>query len=200
MTISEAIIRPAQPQDEPALYRICLETANAGTDATALYSDPDYPGQRFVIPYVRFAPQFAFVLESKGNVMGYVVAAPDTDLFEATLQQQWWPALQDKYRHRVAQAPFDSKVLESIHHPERAAQALTSNWPAHLHINLLPAAQKGGWGRRLIETELAALRQAGVTGVYLGVSLQNEQVCEFYQRLGFKHVLRSNAIYMAQPL
>lgn len=200
MTISDAIIRLAQPRDEPALYRICLETAHAGTDATALYSDPHYPGQRFVVPYARFASPFAFVLESKGEVLGYVVAAPDTVAFEAELEQHWWPALQDKYRDRIAQARLDSKVLDSIRQPEPAAQALTSSWPAHLHINLLPVAQKGGWGRKLIETELAALRHAGVSGVYLGVSLQNESVCEFYQRLGFAHVLRSNAIYMAQLL
>jgi len=36
--------------------------------------------------------------------------------------------------------------------------------------------------------------------VHLGVSLQNEQVCAFYQRLGFQPLLRSNAIYMGQLL
>lgn len=52
----------------------------------------------------------------------------------------------------------------------------------------------------MIAQELAALRQAGVKGVHLGVSLQNEQVCAFYQRMGFSHILRSNAIYMGQLL
>ncbi|WP_230492698.1 GNAT family N-acetyltransferase [Martelella alba] len=200
MMLTEAVIRPARPEDEPALYGICLQTANAGADATALYSDPDYPGQRFVIPYVRFAPRFAFVLESGGQVMGYVVAAPDSEVFERALARQWWPALREQYRDRVAEAPLDDKVLAAIRHPTAPSPALTRRWPAHLHINLLPPAQKGGWGRKLIETELDALRQAGIAGVHLGVSLQNEQVCGFYQRLGFEHVLRGNAIYMAQRL
>ncbi len=52
----------------------------------------------------------------------------------------------------------------------------------------------------MIEHELAALRTAGVSGVHLGVSLQNEQVCAFYQRMGFTPILRSNAIYMGQLL
>ncbi|MFV9687461.1 GNAT family N-acetyltransferase [Pantoea sp. KXB45] len=197
---NQCVIRPATPADFPALYRICLETADAGGDARALYSDPDYPGQRFAVPYARFAPDFAFVLEREGEVQGYVVAVPDTRAFEARLAAEWWPALQAKYRDRHASAPLDGKILDAIRHPDQAADNLVTQWPAHLHINLLPAAQKGGWGRRMIEHELAALRAAGVTGVHLGVSLQNEQVCAFYQRMGFTPILRSNAIYMGQLL
>lgn len=197
---NQGVIRPATPADFPALYRICLETADAGGDARALYSDPDYPGQRFAVPYARFAPDFAFVLEREDEVQGYVVAVPDTRAFEARLAAEWWPALQAKYRDRHASAPLDGKILDAIRHPDQAADNLVTQWPAHLHINLLPAAQKGGWGRRMIEHELAALRAAGVTGVHLGVSLQNEQVCAFYQRMGFTPILRSNAIYMGQLL
>lgn len=197
---NQGVIRPATPADYPALYRICLETADAGGDARALYSDPDYPGQRFAVPYARFAPDFAFVLEIEGEVLGYVVAAPDTRAFEAQLAAQWWPQLQQKYQQRSADAPLDDKILDAIRHPDAAAEALVSRWPAYLHINLLPAAQKGGWGRKMIEHQLAALRAAGVSGVHLGVSLQNEQVCAFYQRMGFSPILRSNAIYMGQLL
>jgi ribosomal protein S18 acetylase RimI-like enzyme len=200
MMANQPVIRPATPADFPALYRICLQTANAGTDASALYADPEYPGQRFAVPYARFAPDFAFVLESESEVMGYVVAAPDTRAFEAQLAAEWWPVLQQKYQHRQPVAAFDSKILDSINHPDAAAEQLVEHWPAHLHINLLPPVQKGGWGRKLIEHELAALRAAGVNGVHLGVSLQNEQVCAFYQRLGFSHIVRSNAIYMGQLL
>lgn len=200
MMNKDPVIRAATPDDYPALYQICLQTANAGVDASTLYSDPEYPGQRFVIPYARFAPDYAFVLEVGGKVMGYVVAAPDTRAFEATLNTLWWPVLQEKYRHREPEAALDSNVLNSIRQPDAAAEALVTLYPAHLHINLLPDQQKGGWGRKLIEHQLNALRAAGVGGVHLGVSLQNEQVCAFYQRLGFQHLLRSNAIYMGQLL
>lgn len=197
---NDPVIRAATPADVPALYRICLQTAHAGQDASALYSDPEYPGQRFAVPYARFAPDFAFVLDVGGEVKGYVVAAPDTRAFEAQLTASWWPALQQQYRHREPEAPLDGNLLHSIRHPDAAAAELVGQWPAHLHINLLPEQQKGGWGRKMIEHQLAALRAAGVSGVHLGVSLQNEQVCAFYQRLGFRHLLRSHAIYMGQLL
>ncbi|MTD25865.1 GNAT family N-acetyltransferase [Erwinia sorbitola] len=197
---NHSAIRPATHADLPALYHICLQTADAGVDASALYSDPEYPGQRFAVPYALFAPDFAFVLEVDGEVMGYVVAAPDTRAFEAQLNEEWWPVLQEKYRHRQPEAPLDENLLNSIRHPDAAAAGLVSQWPAHLHINLLPSQQKDGWGRKMIEHQLAALRAAGVRGVHLGVSLKNEQVCAFYQRMGFRHLLRSNAIYMGQLL
>ncbi|BCQ34982.1 hypothetical protein ERHA55_25980 [Erwinia rhapontici] len=200
MMNNDPVIRAATPDDYPALYQICLQTANAGVDASALYSDPEYPGQRFAVPYARFAPDFAFVLDVDGEVMGYVVATPDTRAFEAMLNKVWWPELQEKYRHREPEAALDANVLNSIRHPDAAAGELVTLYPAHLHINLLPAQQKGGWGRKLIEHQLNALRAAGVGGVHLGVSLQNEQVCAFYQRLGFQPLLRSNAIYMGQLL
>lgn len=197
---AEGVIRYATEADFPAILRICLATANAGKDATSLYSDPALPGLRFAIPYARFAPDFALVLEQRGEVVGYAVAVPDTRAFEAVLNQQWWPALQAQYRDYPANAPLDSQVLNTIRQPDAAAEELVSQWPAHLHINLLPPAQQGGWGRRLIERLLMLLRQAGVPGVHLGVSLQNEQVCGFYQRLGFTPIMRSNAIYMGQLL
>ncbi|KJV28792.1 GNAT family N-acetyltransferase [Pantoea sp. SM3] len=197
---AKGVIRRTRESDFPALSRICLETANAGTDATALYSDPALPGLRFVIPYARFAPEFSYALEMNGEVMGYAVAVADTRAFEAELNAQWWPQLQQQYRDYTPRAPLDSKVLDAILQPDAAAEQLVAQWPAHLHINLLPPAQQGGWGRKLIEQLLQDLRAAGVPGVYLGVSLQNEKVCGFYQRLGFTPIMRSNAIYMGQLL
>lgn len=200
MTSPEARIRPATASDTDALYDICLKTADAGKDATALYSDPQYPGLRFSVPYARFAPDFAFVLEMGRKVVGYVVAAPDTVAFEKQLASEWWPQQAQRLRSRQPEKPLDSKVLDSVHHPEPASEALTGPFPAHLHINLLPEAQRGGWGRKLVEHQLAALKAAGVKGIYVGISLQNEPVTAFYQRLGFHPLFRSNAIYMGQEL
>ncbi|KAA8997399.1 GNAT family N-acetyltransferase [Affinibrenneria salicis] len=200
MTVSDGCIRLAGAADIPALYDICLRTANAGDDASALYSDPHYPGQRFSVPYAVLEPRFAFVMERDGRVLGYVVATPDTVTFESRLEAQWWPALREAYAGRRAVTSFDQPLLDAIYQPALTPERLTLDWPAHLHINLLPEAQGSGWGRKLIEKQLETLRSAGVKGVHLGASLQNEKVCAFYQRLGFQHILRSNAIYMGQTL
>ncbi|MGB9097462.1 N-acetyltransferase family protein [Erwinia sp.] len=200
MTLLEGKIRPATADDTDALYEICLKTADAGQDASELYADPHYPGTRFAVPYALFCPDFAFVLETAGKVIGYVVATPDTVAFEQRLLKEWWPLQAKRFADRQPVKPLDSKILDSVRQPETASEALTTRYPAHLHINILPEGQRGGWGKRLIEHELAALKAAGVSGVYLGISLQNEPVAYFYQQLGFQPLFRSNALYMGQDL
>ncbi len=198
--LSNCTIRQARVGDEEALYQICLKTAKAGKDASEVYSDPHYPGLLYVIPYVKFEPELAFVLSCDDKVLGYCVATSNTRQFEQTLATQWWPNLQQQYLDRKEEKPFDNKVLGQIRHPSTASEQLVSDWPAHLHINLLPEAQSGGYGSRLIEAVINALKDKNVPGVHLGVNLQNEQVCGFYQKQGFTHIIRSNAIYMGRKL
>jgi RimJ/RimL family protein N-acetyltransferase len=62
------------------------------------------------------------------------------------------------------------------------------DWPAELHINLLPGWQGQGLGGRLMEAYLAALRERNVPGVFLETSSRNLQALPFYERLGFSLV------------
>ncbi|PXA98959.1 GNAT family N-acetyltransferase [Nostoc sp. 3335mG] len=193
-------IRPARPEDRQALFSICLLTANAGTDASALYSDPDYPGLVWSVPYFDFAPNHAFVLADGDEVLGYVVGTPDTQAFEQRLDQEWWPALAKKYAGRTAEAKFDDVVLGRIRQPKHSDPTIAKTHPAHLHINLLPPAQSGGWGRKMIETELNSLRDAGAPAMHLGLSLTNDRAYGFYKHIGLEEIGRGEAIWMGKTL
>ena len=59
-------------------------------------------------------------------------------------------------------------------------------YPAHLHIDLLPPFQGAGHGRALMETFYAAAAQAGAPGVYVAVTTANTRAIGFYHRLGFR--------------
>jgi ribosomal protein S18 acetylase RimI-like enzyme len=193
-------IRPADRRDRTALFSICLWTANAGTDASSLYSDADYPGLVWSVPYLDFAPEHAFVLDNDGEVLGYIVGAADTVAFENRLDRDWWPMLARKYEGAEPKAPSDAGVLDRIRQPRHTASALSSAYPAHIHINLLPPAQSGGWGRKLIETELASLRRAGAPAMHLGLSLTNDKAYGFYRHLGMTEIGRDEAIWMGLHL
>lgn len=193
-------IRRARPDDRAALSRICLLTADNGADGTALYSDPDYPALIWAWPYLDFAPDFAFVLDTGEAAVGYIIAAPDTEGFETRLDAEWWPHLRARYGARTARTEHDRRVLELIAAPERSDPAGLADYPAHLHIDLLPVAQGRGWGRRLMAHLFAALREAGVGGVQLGVGGANARALGFYRRLGFSEIGRDGAIRMGQRL
>lgn len=193
-------IRPADQRDRAALSSICLWTGNAGADASHLYSNPEYPGLVWSVPYLDFAPEHAFVLDNDGEILGYVVGAADTADFENSLDRDWWPMLAKKYAGVEPQAPSDAGVLDRIRAPKHTASELSSAYPAHLHINLLPPAQSGGWGRKLIETELNSLRSAGAPAMHLGLSLTNDRAYGFYRHIGMTEISRGDAIWMGLSL
>ncbi len=189
-------IRPATPADRDALHDICLKTGDSGQDATHLYHDPELLGHVYAGPYLRFEPGLAFVLEDEQGVCGYVIGALDSRAFADALEREWWPALRRQYpppQSAPAERTPDERMANLIHHPHAVPEHLMSQYPSHLHIDLLPRAQGGGHGRRLMETLFTALREAGSPGVHLGVGGRNTGAQAFYRHLGFTELSRDAA-------
>lgn len=184
-------IRPFRPGDEPALAAICVKTADAGADATGLVDDDDLWAEIFVLPYIARQPEFAFVAETDdGRVVGYIVGAPDSAAFEDWFATEWWP----RFAHRWPRPggdplPVSVSVQDGIvryaYARRGGTQPFGEEYPAHLHIDLLPETHGQGLGRRLIETLEAALREAGVPGLHLVASAENTGAIAFYRRVGF---------------
>jgi ribosomal protein S18 acetylase RimI-like enzyme len=204
MAEDPAQIRPYQAADLDDLYRICLQTAASGQDATTLVSDPMLPGQVFAAPYGLFEPSLAWVAEDEAGVAGYVLGALDTRAFEGRLERDWWPALRTRYPdpRQLADPPSELEwlCLQAIHQPFTAAAALVSSYPSHLHIDLLPRLQGRGLGRRLIEILFAALRADGSPGVHLQVGRTNHRAVAFYQHLGMTELPPGGARVFAMTL
>ena len=179
-------IRPFRPGDESALAEICLRTADAGTDATGVFADDDLWAAVFVLPYVARHPDLAFVVESDAGVpVGYVVGTPDTRAFEDWFATEWWPRFAARWPKPDAERTRQDGTLLYAYGRRAGAEPYGDEFPAHLHIDLLPDAQGQGWGRRLIDVLSDALRQRGVRGLHLVASAENTGALAFYTRLGF---------------
>ena len=187
----EPRIRAVRPEDERALYEICLRTGASGEDATGMYRDPDLLGEIYVGPYVRLAPSLAFVGEDEDGVAGYVLGVPDTRAFEKACEREWWPAVRARHPLGVypARSPEDH-LIRLIHDPPETSEDVVERYPAHLHIDLLPRLQGRGYGRRLLESLFDGLLGFGVSAIHLGVGLANERAIGFYERMGFTVVHR----------
>lgn len=166
----------------------------------ALYSDPRLPGYIWSAPYLEFAPDFAFVLTEADQAIGYVLGVPDTVAFFSQLERDWWPEVRRKISGVTPTRPRDAAAIEWIMTPPAHPEWLQTDYPAHLHINVLPNAQSTGWGRRLIETELATLKARGVRGVHLGVAPDNERAKGFYRHIGFEDLSRGDKCTFAMKL
>ena len=190
MDRTPAHIRPYRPADIDALYQICLLTGDGGQDATSRYHDPQLLGHIVAAPYGLFEPSLAFVAGDTSGVAGYIIGALDSQAFEKRLESDWWPRLRSRYPEPPPGLPAgqwtpDQQLAHIIHHPFRTPDELAACYPSHLHINLLPRLQARGYGRQLIQTLTAALRDQGSRGVHLHVSLDNQRAASFYRHVGF---------------
>lgn len=189
-----AHIRPFRPGDEPTLSQICVLTADAGADATGIFADDALWGAVFVLPYVARHPDLAFVVETDdGQVAGYIVGTPDTRTFEDWFAAEWWPQFAERWPRPDPSLPEGVRTrqdgtLTYAYGRRGGAEPFGDTYPAHLHIDLLPELQGEGWGRRLIETLSAALRERGVSGVHLAADVRNTRAGEFYPRVGFTRI------------
>jgi ribosomal protein S18 acetylase RimI-like enzyme len=185
-----ARIRPYRPGDLADLYRICLQTADNGQDATAIFRDPKLPGHVYAAAYATFEPSLCFVAEDAAGVGGYIVGALDSQAFERRLERDWWPALRVSYPEppedlAAGLSLAEQYAIHDIHHPWPPSADLGTPFPSHLHINLLPRLQGRGIGRRLIETLIGSLRGQGSRGVHLVVGHGNGRAADFYRHIGF---------------
>lgn len=206
-------IRPARPSDRPALYDICLRTGDLGGDATGLYRDPALLAEVYVGPYLALEPGLAFVVaDDADRPGGYVLGARDTADFERRCERSWWPPLRERYplapradgTGRVGgteRTEADAAVVDLLHHPRLVDPWVLAAYPSHLHVDLLPGWQGGGWGRRLLETLFDALAADSSLGVHLGVARRNVQAVGFYRRMGFTELDGDDGgLTMGRPL
>jgi len=179
-----------RPTDRDTLYEVCLRTGDSGEDATGLYADGDLLGHVYLGAYLELEPGLARVLRrADGTAVGYCVATSSTADFERRCEESWWPALRARYAAPAEDDDSpDARLLRMIHAPSRTAAPWLDAYPAHLHVDLLPEAQGGGRGRRVLEAVLDAVAATGAPGIHLGVGGRNVRAIGFYEHLGFRTV------------
>ncbi|OAF09788.1 acetyltransferase [Bradyrhizobium centrolobii] len=182
-------IRRVRDADLDALYAISLATGSAGADAAHLYLDGRLLGHIYSAPYARLAPDLALVVEDQAGVAGFAVGATDTESWEARLEREWWPYLRRQYPDPTG-APgdwaADQRRCAMIHHPERTPASVARDYPAHMHLNLLPRLQQQGLGTRLMHAWLERAREREARAVHVGVNRANSGALKFWARRGFQ--------------
>ena len=166
-------IRPFRDDDETHVFDVCVRTG---------HGDPAILADVYAAPYLRFDPTLAFVVDTGERVAGYILGTADTREFVRRYRAEWLAPF--AARHEVpADGPHG--VLAAGLDPERMLVPGVDEYPAHLHIDLLPELQRQGFGRMLIQTLADALRARGVRGLHLVADPANTSAIAFYSRLGF---------------
>jgi ribosomal protein S18 acetylase RimI-like enzyme len=145
--------------------------------------------------YVDYEPQNCFIaLDSTSDkAIGYVLSSLDTLKQSQSFKRKMIPKIFFRlYFYTIWRYRKSYKVISHLRKIARKApktlneDELIAEYPAHLHIDILPEYHRQGIGRKLIERLESHLREHGSTGVHLGTSEQNTKALPFYKSLGFE--------------
>ena len=181
-------IRRYDPKDLDLIYHITLVTGLAGKDASPYHTDHKLLGHIWSAPYVVFEPELAFVAEDAEGVAGYALGTLDTRRFEKRCEADWWPKLRIAYPKsgEDGRTPHDRAAIDRFHNQPIGPDWVVDDYPAHMHLDILPRLQGKGVGRALFEAFATAARAANVTKIHVGTDPSNESGQGFWKAVGFR--------------
>ncbi len=168
-----ALVRPYEGKDQAAVQEVCLATGPADAyqpkiRARLLACFCDY--------YVEKEPHNCFVLaDDNDTAVGYILCAENFDRYYKVFCKEYIARARQGGRLNGITAWFTT-VPQRIY---------AKRYPAHLHIDILPAYQRKGFGTVLMDTLTNHLRAKELSAIMLVVGAGNEKGINFYEKYGF---------------
>jgi ribosomal protein S18 acetylase RimI-like enzyme len=190
-------IRPYQASDESAIQEITYRTGYKGEDLTGrgYCRDTRLWFMLFIGYYTRYEPEHCFVAvdSENGQAVGFICGTPDTLKQEAQFRQWMVPRIglrllgYTSWRYPRCFLNVWRMVRDYARGTEEASKdPIIAQYPAHLHINLLPAYQSQGAGSQLMRRFEEHMRDLNVRGLHLGTTNKNLKAVPFYRKMGFE--------------
>ena len=202
------VIRKVKPSDQYAIKEITYRTGLHGEDLTGkeFIEDKELFFLIFIAYYPRCEPEHCFVAvdPKSGGVVGFICGTPDTKIQERRFKRGILPRL-----------VFRLIFYTSWHYPRTLLNLIRmagmkdrfevdlkarihTEYPAHLHINLLPSYQGMGIGSRLMVVFEKHMKDLGVSGIHLETSNHHFKAVPFYKKMGYT-ILQESA-FLPHPI
>ncbi len=181
-------IRLYQSSDREDIRRLCCDTGFLGNPIDRIFCDRELFADLHTTPYLDYEPEWAFVAESSGDLVGYLLGSVRHDFpwllvykGSFTVLRMWSRSLKgiyDHYRSRVYVHWLLTKSFrERPKYPSGAA---------HMHFNVAASYRGHGIGLALWRAFETALQQADIThyfGEFFSCPGRRPEIA--YQRFGF---------------
>jgi ribosomal protein S18 acetylase RimI-like enzyme len=183
-------IRSYQPGDREAVLNIAADTAFFGEPVEYFMEDRHLFNDAFYRYYTDIEPEHGWVLCVEGNVVGFLMGATNSHIHHRRLLSNILPTLLSRiargyYRIGSKTINYSMRLIWAYLCGEHTSVNL-NDFPAHLHINILPTYRGHGLGKKLMKTFIQQLQQENIPGVHLITTNRNIIACRMYESLGFK--------------
>ena len=188
---SSITVRPYRPGDRAAVRQICHFTGYMGDPISWQWRDRESFADTFSSYYTDREPESSLVAELDGQVVGYLLGCRRSALVGDPIQPIYRHLLGRGLLVRAGTAgvlwrSVRDGLVELAHRRPLARELSDPAFPAHLHINLLPAARGQGVGRQLVSRWFATLVAEGVPGCHLATWAENAGAIAFFGSVGFR--------------
>lgn len=131
--------------------------------------------------YARECYNSCFVLvDDSDKAVGYLLCEPDYRRFREVFRKVDVPAIY-KLNKKSGRRAWTFPIPYTF---------FSCKYPAHLHIDLLPEYQNGGYGSKMMQMLLEDLKARKVKGVMLIAGAWNHGAIRFYKKNGFKMLFK----------
>ena len=166
-------IRKYEEKDYENVRFVCLNSE--GPDEA-----PDHDTGVFILDtfcnyYIENEPENCFVADDDGRAVGYIICAENYDKFKAVFDEKYLPRSKQFGEERYGWA----------YNAYNAQAKFKDEYPAHLHIDILPEYHRMGLGGKLVAALRENLASKGIEGVCLTCGPKNERAVNFYKKRGF---------------
>lgn len=166
-------VRPYKEKDKENLRFVCLNS-----DGPCKLSKR---GKNFILTtycdyYIEKEPENCFVAADENDkAIGYIICTENFDVFKERFVSEYYAKIKKwEFRRRKS-------ALRSIIPHEKYKE----EYPAHLHIDVLPEYHRMGLGHKMTDALLEHLKKKGIKGIMLTTWIRNEKGRGFYDKYGF---------------
>lgn len=131
--------------------------------------------------YIDQEPQNCFVAADENDqAVGYILCAADF--------KEWEKQFTAKYIE-ISENPITKMMGQGT---IEGLRKYAEEYPAHLHIDILPEHQRKGLGTRLMDALMEHLKKQQVPGICLCVASDNDMGQKFYRKYGLEELERND--------
>lgn len=166
-------VRPYLPKDKDDVRYICLNSEGECKLSKR--------GRHFILTtycdyYIEKESENCFVaVDENDKAIGYIICTENFDNFKKIFTNEYIQ------RFRKCEFLRRKHALKSFVPQENNSK----DYPAHLHIDILPEYQRMGLGHKLTDALCEHLKNKGVKGVMLTTWVGNKAARGFYEKYGF---------------